>query len=103
MAEHAKSIDISNNPELLRLAEEVRSTNEPRVLIRNSEEIAVVVPVVARAKKRRGRMKTKADYETFRAAAGGWADVDTDKLIEDIYEARRRSNRPPIPSVNRIC
>jgi hypothetical protein len=96
MAERAKPIDISDNPELLRLAEEVRATNEPRILTRNSEEIAVVVPVVAHAKKRRSRMKTKADYEAFRAAAGGWADIDTDKLIEDIYEARRRSNRPPI-------
>jgi len=96
MAEHAKPIDISEMPDLLRLAEEVRSTNEPRLLTRNSEELAVVVPVAAHAKKRRGRVKTKADYEAFRGAAGGWADVDTDRLIEDIYEARRRSIRPPI-------
>jgi hypothetical protein len=36
------------------------------------------------------------DYETFRSAFGSWADVDSDTLIEDIYETRRRSNPPPI-------
>ena len=42
------------------------------------------------------RVKTEADYEAFRAAAGSWKDVDTDRLIEDIYESRRRSSRPPV-------
>ncbi len=46
-------------------------------------------------RSRRGK-PTAAHYEAFRQAAGSWADVDTDKLIEDIYATRRRSNRPPI-------
>jgi hypothetical protein len=39
---------------------------------------------------------TPEAYEAFRSAAGSWADVDTDKLIEGIYAMRRRSNRPPV-------
>jgi len=95
MAEHQASIDISAIPELLELAEEVRRTHTPRVLRRDREELAVVVPLPAHS-KRGARAKTDADYEAFRRAAGGWKDVDTDKLIEDIYESRRRSSRPPV-------
>ena len=29
----------------------------------------------------------------FRAAAGGWKDVDTDKMIKEIYEGRRFGTR----------
>jgi hypothetical protein len=43
------------------------------------------------------RTKTKADYEAFGAAAGGWKGlVDTDKLIADIYERRNLSTNPPV-------
>ena len=96
MAEHAKSIDISDVPELLRLAEEVRRAGEPRVLRKDGEELAMVVPLAPPKVRRRGRVKTEADYEAFRRAAGGWADVDTDTLIKNIYEDRRRSSHPPV-------
>jgi hypothetical protein len=32
---------------------------------------------------------------TLDAVAGSWADLDVDKLIADIYEARRAGSRPP--------
>jgi hypothetical protein len=32
---------------------------------------------------------------TLAETAGSWADVDVDKLIADIYEARRAGSRPP--------
>jgi hypothetical protein len=88
VAEHIKSIDIGDAPELLRLAEEVH---------RSGEDLALVVPVPrSTLRRRRSREKTEADYEAFRSAAGGWKDLDTDKLIEDIYESRRISARPPV-------
>ncbi len=93
MAEH---IDISDVPEILRLAEEVRLAGEPRVLRRDGEDLAVVVPLPKPKKHRRGHVLSAADYEAFRSAAGGWKDLDTDKLIEDIYESRRISTRPPV-------
>lgn len=39
--------------------------------------------------------KTEVDWEAFRAAAGSWHDVDTDRFLEEIY-ASRRSSRPPV-------
>jgi hypothetical protein len=96
MAEHTKSIDISDVPEILRLAEEVRRVGEPRVLRKDGEDLAIVMPLPQPKTRRRGRVKTQADYEAFRRAAGGWADVDTDALIKNIYEDRRRSSRPPV-------
>ena len=95
MAKELKAIDISNAPELLRLAEEVRSSREPRVLRRASEDIAVLAPVAPR--RRSSRKRTKADYEAFLASAGGWKElIDTDRFLADNYESRRLSSRPPI-------
>ncbi|MBI3942277.1 MAG: hypothetical protein HY326_04625 [Chloroflexi bacterium] len=45
MTEELNPVDISNMPELLRLAEEVRDTGEPRVLRRDSEDLAIMTPV----------------------------------------------------------
>jgi hypothetical protein len=79
------------------------------VLVENGEgEIVVVKPAselrgslrrVAppRARRVAPRKKTKADREAFLSTAGAWKDlVDTDKLVEDIYESRRIPSRPPV-------
>ena len=50
MAKEPKRIDISRMPELLTLAQEVRSTNEPRILQQDSEDLVLLSPV--RPKKR---------------------------------------------------
>jgi hypothetical protein len=39
------TIDISNLPEVLRLAEEVQATGEPRVLTRGDQQVALLSPV----------------------------------------------------------
>lgn len=96
MARELKAIDVSTVPELLRLAEEVHNTQEPRVLRRAGEDLALLTPVKPASKRRRKREKTQADYDAFRAAAGGWKDVDTDKLIADIYADRQISTRLPV-------
>ena len=38
-------IDISNNPELLRLAKEVAETKTPRELKQDNKTVAVIMPV----------------------------------------------------------
>jgi hypothetical protein len=96
MAEHLKPIDISDDPALLRLVDEVRAANGPRVLRRDGEDLAVVMPLPHPMKRRRGRTLSKEDYDAFRSSAGGWKDIDTDKLVENIYESRRISTRPPV-------
>src|SRR3989442_2164108 len=93
---HPTALDITNMPELVRIAEEVEATKTPRELRRENKTVAVIMPArKATPKKKRG--KTKADYEAFLSAAGGWKDVDTERLLKDIYEDRRRTNsRPPV-------
>lgn len=95
MAEQARAFDITDSPDLLRLAEEVKHSQKSRVLRAGGEDLAVLMPLPAPSKRRR-KIRTEADYEAFRSATGTWADVDTDALIETIYAMRRRSNRPSI-------
>jgi hypothetical protein len=95
MAEYITPIDIGDTPDLLQLAEEVHRSHQSRVLRHEGEDLAMIVPLPRKQPSRR-KKPTSEDYEAFRSAAGSWADVDTDKLIEDIYAMRRRSNRPPV-------
>ena len=96
MAKAVKHIDVSNIPELLRIAEEVHATNEPRVLRRDNEDIALLAPLKPVSKPMIKRAKGTAAYKAFRAAAGGWKDVDTDRLVEEIYRDRDAGDRPHI-------
>jgi hypothetical protein len=94
MAEASKSIDISDMPQLRELAEDVRARNEPRILVRDNEVVAVIVPI-STADRLVG--ETSSDLAAFYAAAGSWkGNVDTEKLKQDILESRRISTRPPV-------
>ena len=95
MAAHPAPIDISNISELIRMAEEVNNTKTSRVLTVSRRTLAVLMPVETAGTSKEKRVKTKADYTAFRAAFGSWKDVDTDKLLKDIYEDRRRTNTRP--------
>ena len=53
MAKEVQSIDISNVPEILRLAEEVQKSKQPCLLIRDDEQLAVIMP--RHQGRRRGR------------------------------------------------
>jgi len=95
MAKELVPLDISNIPELIRIVEEVRDTNSPRVLKRDSEDLAVLVPVPSR-RRRAGQTPTKSDYEAFLSAAGSWKDLDVDKFLADNNASRTGSSRPPV-------
>jgi len=56
MAKEIRSIDITNTPDVLRLAEEVARSGVPHVLRTEREELAVVMPV-AQGKKRASRSR----------------------------------------------
>ncbi len=96
MSSNLTPIDISNLPELVRLAEEVNSTKQPRILKRDNETVAMLMPVGTTIKPKKKPAPTKADYEAFFSAFGSWKDVDTDALLKNISATRKRSNRPPI-------
>ncbi len=97
MHTHVTPIDIRNNPELMRLAEEVARTKKPRELMRDKETVAILMPAPTKRTRRKTRVKTKADYAAFLSAAGGWKGVvDTEQLKKDIYESRNIISRPPL-------
>ena len=70
--------------------------NEPVLVEKPDGARAVLTPAPSHKARRRSRILTAADYAAFRSAAGAWADVDTDKFLEDIYADRRASDRPPV-------
>lgn len=90
------TIDISNNPDLLRLVEEVETTKRPRKLMRDNHIVAILTPSI---KPHKRKDRTKANYEAFRSAFGSWKDVDTDTLLNNIYEDRRRRNALSSPNI----
>lgn len=99
MARELAPIDVTNDPELLRLAEEVRHSGRPRLLRRGGEDLAILSPVgrVTRRPTRKAKTCTKADDEAFLASAGSWrGNVDVDRFLADNEESRRRSPRPPV-------
>jgi hypothetical protein len=68
-----KRIDVSNFPDLMRLDEEVQASQEPRMLTRDHEKLAVLMPVEKSTRRsRKPRAKTEADHAAFRAATGSW-------------------------------
>jgi hypothetical protein len=62
MAKELKRIDISSIPELLSLVQEVRRTNEPRILQEESEDLALLSPVLPKSRaKSKGKAVTSDD------------------------------------------
>ncbi len=83
MQREQKHIDISNVPELIRIVEEMLATRQPRILSRDDEDVAVLMPVAASAPEGPTQQeKSEADYEAFLSAAGSWNGlIDPDELI----------------------
>ena len=97
MTRELTSIDISHVPDLLRIVEEVADSGKPRLLRRDNEDVAILMPIKSATLPRlRPRKKTEADYEAFLSSAGTWSDVDVDEFLRENYESRKRSVRPPV-------
>ena len=90
-----KSIDVSGNEELRRIAEEVERTGEPRDLTLNGREIAVISPA---KRGRKPRLPTASEYQRFLSSAGSWAGLID---VEDFKRASResRSITKPAPEL----
>src|ERR1700694_3573665 len=62
MARKVDHLNIANSPELLRLVDAVRNAGRPVVLEYDNEEVAIISPIVRRAKRAvRGRPVTDDD------------------------------------------
>lgn len=81
MAKEFAPIDISKSPDMLRIAEEVRATHSPRILRRDNEDIAVVMPIQPKR-----RVGDHDPHKAFLSAAGGWRS-----LIDPEAEERPQS------------
>jgi hypothetical protein len=82
MAKAPKRIDISRMPELLNLAQEVRSTNEPAVLQQDSEDVAMLTPIKPVAKRTPKGKPTSADdplWKLIGIGHSGKGDISENK------------------------
>ncbi len=89
-------LDIDEYPELVRLAERVEASGLPCILQRDGKEIAALVPTTDIDPYGPKRVRTEEDFAATRSAAGGWADVDTDELVLDVYDGRGPALRPRV-------
>jgi hypothetical protein len=84
-------IDISNIPDLVRIAEEVEATKKPRLLKRDNTPIALLTPV---NKKQSSKEKSKAIKEAL-AMAGAWGDRDWNEVEAELDRIRHSSKPTP--------
>jgi hypothetical protein len=89
---HATPIDITNMPDLVRIAEEVEATKKPRVLKRDNTPIAMLTPVT---KKQPSQATSKAIKDTL-ALAGAWSDLDFEEML-DTFDHIRHDSKPTPP------
>ena len=75
MGRDLKAIDVSDQPELLRLAEEVHTSGEARLLRRASQELAVLLPTTPRPRSPSRARPLTRDDALFRLIGIGSSDV----------------------------
>jgi len=105
MFKELQSIDISNKADLLRLAEDVRQSNQPRVLRRDNEDIAVLVPMDHVANNEAddsngtqdptAHERTAHERTAHERTAHERQDVDTDTLIATFYKEKMHGAQIP--------
>jgi hypothetical protein len=86
------TIDITNMPDLVRIAEEVEATNKPRLLKRENTPVALLTPV---KKQTTSQTKKKSIQDTL-ALAGAWGDRDWNE-VETELDRIRHSSKPTPP------
>lgn len=100
MSKNPLSIDItdlSTLNDLLALVEEVNITRKPRILTRDSEILAMLIPVEKVVKPKKSKQKKQTDSLSLLALAGSLKGlIDAETLKKDIYESRRLSTRPSV-------
>jgi hypothetical protein len=85
-------IDIGHVPELAKLVEEVLATGRPRRIVRNDEDVALLVPT---ARRRHGRGPSEADIEAALSVAGAWRDQLDPKTFKRERRRLQRDHKTP--------
>jgi hypothetical protein len=91
-------VDISDIPDLLQLAEEVRTTRTPRLLKRGDEEVAMLTPIGPAPATLNAPL-----LKLFDRMAGSLADVDipgweSSEAAEQWVEELRKADAFPFPA-----
>ncbi len=98
MSRHIIPIDASNLPDLLRIAEEVKMTKTPRLIKRDGETLALLMPAGTAVKREphKRTIWTHYDPQRVRAAlkqsAGALQGVDREKLLSDLASQRSQES-----------
>jgi PHD/YefM family antitoxin component YafN of YafNO toxin-antitoxin module len=90
----ARRVRVTNDRDLVAVVEAVRSDGAPRIVERDGEDIAVVVSP-DEYESTANVPKSRRNKEKLMALAGAWRDVDTDRLVADIYRWRHKSPASP--------
>jgi hypothetical protein len=99
--EQLKHTDISEMPELLRLAEEVLRTQQGQVLVKDGEELVTVsprkrvgkqIPVLADPPNIWASYDPKKVRQALRRSAGLLAGVDVEQLLHELSEQREQDS-----------
>ncbi len=96
MNRHIIPIDASNLPDLLKVAEEVNTTKTPRLIKRNGEALALLMPA-GRGEKRENLPQKRTIWTHYnpqqvkaalRDSKGALQGVNREKLLSDLAEQR---------------
>ena len=90
MAKEPRHIDISRIPELPKLVQEVRQTNEPSILREESEDVAMLTPLKPVTKRGVRSKPTTADDPLWKLVGighSGKGDISANKhkYLADAY------------------
>lgn len=96
MAEQRTPIDITNMPDLVGIVEEVQRTKRPRVLRREEQDVAVVVPLPSDMDT--AGNPSAAAVAAALAAGGSWEGLVDAAALKAQLHAARGSHRtsPPL-------
>lgn len=86
MVREITAVDVTSSTDVLRLAEEVRRGGQPRLLRRDSEDLAILSPVVPKVKRPPRRVKARSRTSVAEATFGG---VPPRQRPEDFTALRR--------------
>lgn len=98
MSRHIIPIDASKLPDLLRIAEEVNTTKTPRLINRNGETLALIMPAGTAVKREPHKRTIWTHYDPQRVkaalkqSAGALQGVNKEELLSDLASQRNQQS-----------
>ena len=101
MSRHIIPIDASNLPDLLKVAEEVNTTKTPRLIKRDGETLAMLMPAGTAVKRRDNHTQKRSIWTHYNPAqvkaalkqsAGALQGVNREELLSDLAGQREQKS-----------